>query len=259
MKWRVAVITVVVLGLSLLLSERAKVASRYIQYRLAGKKTVSDRISKYGNAADSRLRPFFDKIGVAYPPAAVTLLAIKDQKQVELFARPSDGLWVLIRTYPIQAASGTLGPKLKEGDGQVPEGIYGIESLNPNSLYHLSLRLNYPNEFDRRMGSEDGRQNLGSDIMIHGSNMSIGCLAMGDEAAEDLFVLAARVGIKNVRVIISPVDFRDMNEIPDLRPDVKWTASLYQLLASEMKAMKKPNHGLVRTGDPRTARPSAQP
>ena len=69
--------------------------------------------------------------------------------------------------YPILAASGVLGPKLREGDKQVPEGIYGAEALNPNSKFHLSIRLNYPNTFDRRMAQSDGRTQLGGDIMIH--------------------------------------------------------------------------------------------
>jgi hypothetical protein len=61
-----------------------------------------------------------------------------------------------LKTYPILAGSGTLGPKLVEGDGQVPEGLYRVESLNPNSSFHLALRVNYPNEFDRAKGKLDG-------------------------------------------------------------------------------------------------------
>lgn len=132
-----------------------------------------------------------------------------------------------------------------EGDRQVPEGIYGIESLNPNSLYHLSLRLNYPNEFDKRMALQDGRQNLGSDIMIHGSNMSIGCLALGDDVAEELFVLAARVGIKNVRIIITPVDFREQREFPVVQLDVTWTEMLYRQIAAAMNELRKPGKELT--------------
>ena len=82
--------------------------------------------------------------------------------------------------------SGRLGPKLKEGDRQVPEGLYRVESLNPNSRYHLSLRVNYPNEQDKSYGRLDGRNNLGTDIMIHGKDCSIGCLAMGDPSCDFL-------------------------------------------------------------------------
>src|SRR5690606_33287906 len=107
------------------------------------------------------------------------------------------GAWVAVHQYPVLAASGQAGPKLREGDRQVPEGFYAIESLHPNSRFHLALRVNYPNQSDRQRAAEDGRTNLGGDIMIHGSNASVGCLAMGDPAAEDLFVLVADVGIQN--------------------------------------------------------------
>ena len=118
-------------------------------------------------------------------------------------------------------------PKLREGDGQAPEGLYRIESLNPNSAYHLSLRVNYPNAQDRKRGAEDGRTDLGSDIMIHGRDVSIGCLAMGDAAAEDLFVLAADTGIKNIAVIMCPVDFR-VRELPGNMPPLPgWCGELY--------------------------------
>ncbi len=73
--------------------------------------------------------------------------------------------------------------------------------MNPNSAYHLALRLNYPNAYDRELARHERRTNLGGDIMIHGSNLSVGCLAMGDMAAEDLFGMAADTGINNIEVI----------------------------------------------------------
>jgi murein L,D-transpeptidase YafK len=143
----------------------------------------------------------------------------------------------LIRTYPILAASGRLGPKLKEGDRQVPEGLYRIESLNPNSMFHLSLRLNYPNEFDRKQARLENRTNLGGDIMIHGSNASIGCLAMGDEAAEDLFILAAETGIDKVTVVLSPVDFRKKVFPKVTYPLPEWTGILYEQIKQELSKL----------------------
>ena len=145
-----------------------------------------------------------------------------------------------IRRYPILAVSGVLGPKLREGDRQVPEGLYEIESLNPNSAYHVSLRLNYPNALDRAQAAKEGRTNLGSDIMIHGKAASIGCLAMGDEAAEDLFTLAADAGIKNVKVICSPVDFRQRKELPRDVQSPPWTKELYQQIAAQLTALPAP-------------------
>ncbi|HSA60443.1 MAG TPA: L,D-transpeptidase family protein, partial [bacterium] len=124
------------------------------------------------------------------------------------------------------------GPKLREGDGQVPEGVYGVNALNPNSLFHLSIRLNYPNADDRARAREDGRANLGGDIMIHGSAVSIGCLAVGDEAAEELFVIAALTGLENVKVILSPVDLRSRSLGGNASP--VWTTNLYSKIRKEL-------------------------
>jgi murein L,D-transpeptidase YafK len=136
-------------------------------------------------------------------------------------------------------ASGKLGPKLREGDRQVPEGLYRIESLNPNSRFHLSLRVNYPNAFDRDMAAREGRTNLGGDIMIHGSKVSIGCLAMGDTAAEDLFVLAAETGIDNISVILSPLDFRVRDFEGDFSTMPHWIPELYKRIRTELRKYAK--------------------
>ncbi len=171
-----------------------------------GMKTVEDRVQEFGAIVQERLAPKFAAAAVPYPPQRLTLIGLKQERLLQVYAAGSDGEFRHICDYPILAASGVLGPKLREGDRQVPEGIYRVPSLNPNSRFHLSLRLNYPNEFDSAKATAEGRAEPGTDIMIHGHAVSIGCLAMGDPAAEDLFVLAALTGIENVRVILSPVD-----------------------------------------------------
>jgi len=92
----------------------------------------------------------------------------------------------LFRAYPICAFSGTPGPKLKEGDRQAPEGFYSVasEQMNPNSSYHLSFNLGFPNEYDRAKGR------TGSFLMVHGDCRSVGCYAMGDEAIEEIWTIA---------------------------------------------------------------------
>ncbi len=207
--------------------------------------SVEHRLAQYGARADARLKPAFQRAGVAYPPAEVALLAFKDTRVVEVYARAAaqadshaDAPWQYIKTYAVLGASGKPGPKLAEGDQQVPEGVYKIELLNPNSRFHLSLRLNYPNEFDLRMGAADGRTHIGSDIMIHGSSSSIGCLAMGDDAAEDLFVLTARVSKERVRVVIAPTDFR--MEPPRLTMvEPRWVSMLYASLSEELHQFRR--------------------
>lgn len=122
-----------------------------------GRATIAERLGECGQDARERLRPFFSQAGVSYPPARLCIVAIKQDKLLHICAAGPDGAMRFIRSYPILGVSGQLGPKLREGDRQVPEGIYAIDSLNPNSKYHLSLRVNYPNAFDRAMARQDGR------------------------------------------------------------------------------------------------------
>ena len=216
------------------------IAWRYyhpVLIKMTGAKTIEDRVRQYGPAARERLAPHFDRAEVAYPPEHVTLVGLKREKVLRLYAGPSRERQAFVREYPILGASGNLGPKLREGDRQVPEGLYRIESLNPNSRFHLSLRINYPNAFDQEMGRSDGRTKLGSDIMIHGNTASIGCLAMGDPVSEELFVLAADVGIDNIEVILSPVDLLLEKMKPGLDSLTPWTRELYAQIDTELRRL----------------------
>jgi hypothetical protein len=205
--------------------------------RVKGRATVEERLQQFGVAARSRMAPDFQRIALSYPPKQVTLVGLKQEKRLEIWVSGAAGTSRCLKTYPILGASGDLGPKLRQGDNQVPEGVYRIESLNPNSLYHVALRVNYPNEFDKAKGALDGRRNLGGDIMIHGKSCSIGCLAMGDAAAEELFCLAADAGLQNITVILSPVDLRVRKlsaEMPKVPP---WAPQLYDTVTSALSAL----------------------
>lgn len=196
-------------------------------------RSIADVLARYGPAARTRLAPHFRRAGIAYPPREIAILAFKDEARVAIWARGANGRWRFIREYPILAASGHAGPKLRQGDYQVPEGIYRIEHLNPNSSYHLSMKVNYPNEFDRRMAARDRRTRLGGDIFIHGRDVSIGCIAIGDRAIEDLFTLVAQTGHRNVRVIIAPNDLRGEGAI--LHEDTpRWAHALYRELQTAL-------------------------
>ncbi|MBD0371676.1 MAG: L,D-transpeptidase family protein [Pyrinomonadaceae bacterium] len=200
--------------------------------------TVSQRLEEYGEVARKRwLRAFEDAL-VLYPSKSIVLVGFKQEKRLDVVAEADDGGMRLIRSFVILGASGRLGPKMREGDRQVPEGIYRIELLNPNSRYHLSLRVGYPNEFDKRMAALERRGNLGGDIMIHGGDSSRGCLAVGDEAAEDLFVLAADVGLDNIKLILAPVDLR-VRDMPQTdTPLPHWADELYRAIKSELAKIK---------------------
>ncbi len=199
--------------------------------------TVAERLEQYGATARARMSPYFEKQKVAYPPAELIFVGLKEEKTLEIYAKSGTNGFKLIRTYPVQAASGVAGPKLREGDKQVPEGIYPIELLNPNSSYHLSMRIGYPNEFDRTQAAKEGRTNLGGDIMIHGKAKSVGCLAMGDEAAEELFVLAADTGIEKITVLLTPVDFRAKKSVPENAKLTPWTGPLYEQIKTRLAAL----------------------
>lgn len=202
--------------------------------------TLAERLAEISPQANRRITAKFDTAKVSWPPAGIGLVAIKDEKVLELHARDLSGTWHFVHRYRILAASGTPGPKLRQGDKQVPEGVYGISFLNPNSKYHVSLRVDYPNAFDKEMAAKDGRTSLGGDIMIHGKSASIGCLAIGDEAAEDLFVLAASIGLHSITLVIAPTDLR-RNSLP--QPEAgrpKWLPGLYAQVASAMSDFKAP-------------------
>jgi hypothetical protein len=238
MKWRLFLLVALVAIAALLLSRpRFRAGARAAWQRLGPRVTVEDRLRQYGDAARARWRPYFERAGLAYPPTQVVLVGIKDADELRVYAAGGNAKFQFVRRCRVLAASGGLGPKLREGDHQVPEGIYPIESLNPNSSFHLSLRVGYPNAFDRDQAAREGRTDLGGDIMIHGSAVSIGCLAMGDEVAEDLFVLAADTGLKNLSVILSPVDFRLGRTVP---PGVKrppWTDTLYSEIRGRLQGL----------------------
>jgi hypothetical protein len=206
-----------------------------------GEPTIADRVTQYGPPARTRLGPFFAAAGVPYPPARVLLLGLKRERQLQLYAAGPGQNLAFIRSFMILGASGELGPKLREGDRQVPEGVYRVVYLNPNSVSHLALAVSYPNAFDRIHAEEDGREAaiLGGDI-IHGGSGSIGCLAIGDQAAEDLFVLAADAGRERAVIVISPVDFRRAALPADYAPPTMWVDQLYAWLRSALAALPMP-------------------
>jgi len=200
--------------------------------------SVYDRVMQYGYPAQRRLAPYFRAAGVAYPPQTVVLAAFKREKRLELYAGNTPDELKFIRYYRVLAASGTLGPKLREGDRQVPEGIYRFTRLNANSSFHLSLKIDYPNAFDRMMGKVENRSNLGGAIFVHGGSESAGCLAMSDPVAEEIFTLVAQSGLENASIILSPVDMRHKPVPNPLDDDVPvWSPYLYAIIQRALWAL----------------------
>jgi murein L,D-transpeptidase YafK len=115
---------------------------------------------------------------------AVYIRILKREALLELHMKQPSG-WRLFQAYPICRYSGGLGPKLREGDGQSPEGFYAVTkaALNPNSSYRLSFNLGFPNAYDKAHGR------TGSFLMVHGACLSIGCYAMTDEGIDEIYSL----------------------------------------------------------------------
>jgi len=223
-----ALLVLVATAIVVLKTEQGLAAVSYAWIKLRGGYTVQDRLQMHSPAVEQRLKERFVSAGLPYPPVELTYVAFKDAALLEVYSRATEeSPWKRVLSYPILRMSGTQGPKLRHGDMQVPEGLYQAEFLNPNSRFHLSIKLNYPNAFDLAQASAEGRTNLGSDIMIHGAALSIGCLAMGDQVAEDLFILAALSGKERVSVIVAPTDFR-RSDVHTVAGSPPWLTELYR-------------------------------
>ena len=207
-----------------------------LRLRFFGPRTVEQVMATLEPKLGRQTADLFTKAGCGFPDTRLTFIAMKQERRLEVWCA-SGGSWKMANQYSILAASGLAGPKLKEGDLQVPEGIYSIPVFNPNSRFHLSMKLNYPNEFDQRMARADGRTRLGGDIFIHGSFFSIGCLAMGDSAIEELFYMARKVGSAHTRVIVMPYDFRKTAPSPPAGAP-SWTAELYRRIQENLAPFK---------------------
>jgi murein L,D-transpeptidase YafK len=116
----------------------------------------------------------------------ILVRVFKEESELEVWKQDTTGHFQLLKTYPVCRWSGDLGPKLREGDRQTPEGFYRVtpEQMNPHSSYHLAMNIGYPNSFDRANNRD------GSLIMIHGDCWSVGCHAMSDEQIGEIYALA---------------------------------------------------------------------
>ena len=116
----------------------------------------------------------------------ILIRIFKAESELEVWKQKDDGHYYHFKTYPICAYSGGLGPKLKQGDRQAPEGFYLIDKdlMNPKSQYHLAFNIGFPNAYDRALGR------TGSNLMVHGDCTSSGCYAMTDAVVEEIYILA---------------------------------------------------------------------
>jgi murein L,D-transpeptidase YafK len=142
----------------------------------------------------------------------ILIVAYKDDDELVLYAKKkTDKVYSKLATYEICSRSGQLGPKRRQGDNQVPEGFYHIDRFNPTSNFYLSLRLNYPNQADRKKSKAS---NLGGDIFIHGSCVTIGCMPMTDDKIKEIYlyaVYAKNNGQDKIPVYVFPFRMTEQN------------------------------------------------
>ena len=145
----------------------------------------TQRVSDVRSRVEPKLRAVLAAQDIAWG-APIFVRIFKQENELELWLQGDDGAFDLFKTYNICAWSGALGPKLQQGDGQSPEGFYFVtpQAMNPQSQFHLSFNLGFPNAYDRKHGR------TGSFLMVHGDCVSIGCYAMTDAAIEEIYLLA---------------------------------------------------------------------
>lgn len=137
---------------------------------------------------EDTLQKQFEAKGLTWPAKYVYIRSFKFDGQLEIWVKNDrKEQFKLFKTYKVCAMAGTLGPKRMQGDYQVPEGFYYINEFNPNSNYHLSLGLNYPNQSDKVL-SDSLRP--GGDIYIHGSCVTVGCIPLTDEFIDEVYIIA---------------------------------------------------------------------
>jgi murein L,D-transpeptidase YafK len=169
---------------------------------------AAPRVAKAYQDYAGKLQALFQKENFSWPPKDILIRSFKAHNEMEIWVKDNNvDTYRLLKTYPICALSGILGPKRWQGDRQVPEGYYFISDFNPRSDFYLSLMLNYPNYSDLILGN---KEQPGGDIYIHGGCVTVGCMPMTNEGIEEIYTLcmAAKLnGQTNIPVHIFPVRF----------------------------------------------------
>lgn len=170
----------------------------------AGASREPARVAAARASKGEALRRRFREAGLDYPPEVLLVRAFKREAELEVWAGPKRAALTRVGSYRICASSGGLGPKRRQGDLQVPEGVYEVASFNPWSDYHLALGVTYPNASDARRGVAGS---LGGNIAIHGNCVTIGCIPIEDDPIEEVYLMAldtARGGRVHVPIHIFP-------------------------------------------------------
>lgn len=163
------------------------------------------RVKDAYNQKQAYLEKLLESKKLGFSTLEIYIQAFKNEQLLEVWAKnKTEKTFQLLTTYHICQSSGTLGPKRKEGDLQVPEGFYQINHFNPLSNFHLSLGINYPNKSDKVFADKN---RPGGAIYVHGSCVTIGCLPITDDKIKELYILALEArnnGQKTIQITIYP-------------------------------------------------------
>lgn len=134
------------------------------------------------------VKELFSSKGIEISSANIFIRVFKKEAQLEIWAKSAkQEKFQVIKTYKICSSSGEVGPKRKQGDGQVPEGFYYIDRFNPHSNFYLSIGVSYPSASDKILGKKGS---LGGDIFIHGNCVTIGCMPLTDDKIKEVYLMA---------------------------------------------------------------------
>jgi murein L,D-transpeptidase YafK len=215
------------------------------------------RVANAFKEKEDSLKVQLSQKGINWPVKQLYIRSFKYDSQLEVWARNSNNeTFTLFKTYKVCALSGALGPKRFEGDYQVPEGFYFINAFNPNSNYHLSLGLNYPNTSDK---IRSNGINPGGDIFIHGTCTTVGCIPLQNHQIEELYILAALTyneGQQFIPVHIFPINFNNSKSLIVLQKAVN-DDERYKVFTNQLKSVfdffestkKIPLIGVNKKGD----------
>jgi murein L,D-transpeptidase YafK len=163
------------------------------------------RVKTAYDEKEEAVKNVFDRRNVAYRGFQMFIRAFKKEQLVEVWVKEAGKeSWSYLNSYDFCSSSGTLGPKRKEGDLQIPEGVYTINHFNPQSNFYLSLGISYPNASDKILS--DPRK-PGGDIYLHGNCVTIGCIPITDDKIKELYVMAVEArnnGQEKIPVHIFP-------------------------------------------------------
>lgn len=165
--------------------------------------------------------------GLKWPIKQIYIRSFKYERALEVWGRGSSTEpFKLFKTYKVCAIAGSLGPKRMEGDFQIPEGFYYVNMFNPNSSYHLSLGLNYPNASDRILSDS---LHPGGEIFIHGNCITVGCIPITNSQIEEVYLLATyakNLGQDFIPVHIFPAQYNYKKSTEYLIRSIKENPSL---------------------------------